>query len=377
MSMKSTVIERVRRRAAGFTLAELLVSIVVVVIITLIASQVMTSATAITRTGNKHFDTDTQARVVLDRMALDFAKMVKRTDVDYYIKQPNKYNGHGNGHGCGQGRNGDKGSDQIAFYSQVTGYYPSTTAAEQSPISLVVYRVNEGSNASDRYGRLERMAKGLLWNGVENTTGNSAKYPIVFTTGQFPSSTQGSCPYAGTTGFWAVSPNQGGWSAAICNDNGQWSQDNDYEVLGPGVFRFEYYYLLKNGRVTDWPWDRFDYPTQLTIYNPVALGLTQIRAIAVSVAVIDPASRALIQQAAAANPTTYGDILDLGAELPDFKNSCGQGNGQRAIGSLELQWKGILDSVARTGQTPQGKKIPPEAAKGIRVYNRYFDLKSW
>ena len=376
MSMKSTVIERVRRTAAGFTLVELLISIAVVVIITLMASQLMTSATAITRTGNKHFDTDTQARVVLDRMALDFAKMVKRTDVDYYIKQPNKYNGHGNGHGCGQGRNGDKGSDQIAFYSQVPGYYPSATPAAQSPISLVAYRVNEGSNGA-RYGTLERMAKGLLWNGVENTTGTNAKYPIVFATGQFPSSTQGSCPYAGTTGFWAVSPNQGGWSAAICNDNGQWSQDNDYEVLGPGVFRFEYYYLLKNGRVTDWPWDRFDYPTQQTIYSPVPIGLTQIRAIAVSVAVIDPAARALIQQAAAANPTTYGDILDLGAELPDFKNSCGQGNGQRAIGSLELQWKGILDSVVRTGQTPQGKKIPAEAAKGIRVYNRYFDLKTW
>jgi hypothetical protein len=375
MSMRSTIIERVRRTAAGFTIAELLVSIVVVVIITLIASQVTTSATAIARTGHKHFDTDTQARVVLDRMALDFAQMVKRTDVDYYIKQPNKYNGHGNGHGCGQGKNGDKGSDQIAFYSQVPGYYPSATAAEQSPISLVAYRVNEGSNGSDRYGRLERMAKGLRWNGVDNTTNNSATYPIVFATGQFPSSTQGNCPYAGTTGPWAAkSP---GWSAAICNDNGQWSQDNDYEVLGPGVFRFEYYYLLKNGRVTDWPWDRFDYPTQLTIYNPLLLGLTQIRAIAVSIAVIDPASRALIQQAAAANPTAYGDILDLGAELPDFKNSCGRGNGQRAIGSLELQWKGVLDSVAQTGQTPQGKKIPPEAAKAIRVYNRYFDLKVW
>jgi len=143
------------------------------------------------------------------------------------------------------------------------------------------------------------------------------------------------------------------------------------------VFRFEYYYLLKNGRVTDRPWDRFDYPTQLTIYTPLLLGLSQIRAIAVSIAVIDPAGRALIQQADAANPTAYGDILDLGAELPDFKNSCGQGNGQRAIGSLELQWKGIIESVARTGQTPQGKKIPAEAAKGIRVYNRYFDLKIW
>jgi competence protein ComGC len=374
MSMKSTIIESVRRTAAGFTIAELLVSIVVVVIITLIASQVMTSATAITRTGNKHFDTDTQARVVLDRMALDFAQMVKRTDVDYYIKQPNKYNGHGNGHGCGLGKNGDKGSDQIAFYSQVPGYYPpSATAAQQSPISLVAYRVNEGSNGSDRYGRLERMAKGLRWNGVDNTTDNGATYPIVFATGQFPSSTQGNCPYAGTTGPWAAkSP---GWSAAICNDPGQFSQDPDYEVLGPGVFRFEYYYLLKNGRVTDWPWDRFDYPTQLTIYNPVALGLTQIRAIAVSMAVIDSTSRALIQKAS--TTTGFGDILDLAAELPDFKNSCGQGNGQRAIGSLELQWKGILDSVARTGQTPQGKKIPPEAAKGIRVYNRYFDLKIW
>ena len=83
----------------------------------------------------------------------------------------------------------EQGSDQIAFYSQVPGYYPSATAAEQSPISLVAYRVNEGSNGSDRYGRLERMAKGLRWNGVDNTTNNSATYPIVFATGQFPSST--------------------------------------------------------------------------------------------------------------------------------------------------------------------------------------------
>src|SRR5262245_27482685 len=373
MNIKSDITARNRGIAAGFTLAELLGSVMVVVLITLIASQLMTSATAITRTGNRHFDTDTQARVVFDRMALDFAQMVKRTDVDYYIKQPNKYNGHGNGHGCGLGKNGGKGSDQIAFFSHVPGYYPSNTAAEQSPISLVAYRVSEANGA--RYGMLERMAKRLRWNGVDNGTGQNATYPIVFATGQFPNSTQGNCPYAGTTGPWAAPPP--GWSGAICNDNGQWSQDNDYEVLGPGVFRLEYYYLLKNGRITDWPWDRFDYPTQLTNYNPLLLGASQIRAIAVSIAVIDPASRALIQQADAANPATYGDILDLGAELPDFKNSCGRGNGQRAIGRLELQWKGIIDSVAATGKTPQGKLYPPEAAKGIRIYNRYFDLKIW
>ena len=369
MSTKSGIMPRVPRRTAGFTLAELLVSIVVLVIIIFMASQLMTSATAITRTGNKHFDTDTQARVVLDRMALDFAQMVKRTDVDYYVKQK-VFKGHNNGHGCGQGHNNDLSSDQMAFYSQVPGYYPSATAAEQSPISLVAYRVNEATNSGDRYGRLERMAKGLRWNGVDNGIGNGATYPIVFQTGQIDNSCNGnSCPCNGTVGPWANA-----WSGAICNNNS--SSDPDYEIIGPNVFRFEYYYMLKNGRVTDWPWDRFDYPTQQTMYSPLKLGLSQIRSLAVTIAVIDPASRALIQQAHSAN-AAYGDILDVAAALPDFKSTCGRGNSQRSMGTLEADWKTAIESIARTGQTDQGKLIPAEAAKGMRVYNRYFDLKIW
>jgi hypothetical protein len=135
--------------------------------------------------------------------------------------------------------------------------------------------------------------------------------------------------------------------------------------------------MLKNGRVTDWPWDRFDEgnQTRQSINNPTSIGLSQVRAIAVSIAVIDPASRALIQQAAA--NTAYGNILDLGAELPDFKNSCGRGNSQKSIGDLEAEWKGIIETVAQTGQVSGGKLIPREAAKGVRVYNRYFDLKIW
>lgn len=377
--MKLVIIARMRSKAAGFTLAELLVSIVVVVIITLMASQLMTNATAIARNGHKHFDTDTEARVVLDRMALDFAQMVKRTDVDYYVKQK-VYKGHGNGHGCGNGRNNDLSSDQIAFYSQVPAYNPDPStysSTKQSPISLIAYRVNESTAAQDaaQYGRLERMAKGLLWNGVSNNTGNSNNvyYPIVFQTGQIDSTCNGNtCPCNGTVGPWANV-----WSGAICNTNS--SRDQDYEIIGPNVFRFEYYYMLKNGRVTDWPWDRFDDtsdPPRQRITDPPSIGLSQVRSIAVSIAVIDPASRALIQQAAAAN-AAYGDILDVAAELPDFKNSCGRGNGQRSIGSLELQWKGVIETMAQTGQTPQGKLVPGEAAKGIRVYTRYFDLKIW
>jgi hypothetical protein len=321
-------------------------------IILFMVTQLMTSATVITRTGHKQIDTDTQARVVLDRMALDFAQMVKRTDVDYYLKQRQNYNGHGNGHGCGRGRNADLGSDQIAFFTVVPGYYPSSSYG--SPISLVAYRVNEDNSSSPAYARLERMGKGLLWNGVSTA---STDLPLFF------------LPLNIDTMWPPATHNFGGGNPNLSRD------PDNYEVIGPGVFRFEYYYLLKNGRVTDWPWDRWDLPNQLTITNPVSIGLSQVEAIAVSIAVIDPAGRALIQ---AASPNTgYGDILDLAAELIDFKNGCGRGVGARKIGELEAQWKGVIESIASTGHPPSSTlQFPPEAAKMIRIYNRYFELKT-
>src|SRR5437868_6272800 len=114
--MKSFAIVSAGRAKNGFSLVEIMVSVAVLTLLLLIVSQVINHATAITRSGNKHIDTDTQARVVFDRMAIDFGQMLKRTDVDYYIKQPTNYNGHGNGHGYGNKvRTGQQGSDQIAF----------------------------------------------------------------------------------------------------------------------------------------------------------------------------------------------------------------------------------------------------------------------
>ena len=78
MIMKRFAIVNVRRSSGAFTLVELLISFGVLALLILLVSQLMNSATAVTRTGSKHIDTDTQARVILDRMALDFAKMLKR-----------------------------------------------------------------------------------------------------------------------------------------------------------------------------------------------------------------------------------------------------------------------------------------------------------
>ncbi len=130
----------------------------VLVLIVLLFTQLLNSAATITVLGNKRMDADSEARQVFDRMALDFAQMVKRSDVDYFAKgtvAPNSVGGLMTG-----------GNDQIAFYSSAPGYYPST--GSQSPVSLVAYRVNARN-------QLERMGVGLVWNAVSPTD-----VPVVF-----------------------------------------------------------------------------------------------------------------------------------------------------------------------------------------------------
>src|SRR5438094_181521 len=70
----------------GFTLAELLVSMGVLVLLVFLATQLLNSAATVTILGHKQMDADSQARQLLDRMAIDFAQMLKRSDVSYYVK---------------------------------------------------------------------------------------------------------------------------------------------------------------------------------------------------------------------------------------------------------------------------------------------------
>jgi hypothetical protein len=348
MIMKRFAIVNARRNSGAFTLAELLISMGVLALLILLFSQMMNSATAVSRTGSKRIDTDTEARAVLDRMALDFGQMLKRPDVDYYIKEPSgKYKGHGNGHGYGKPLGAGPQfqlNDQIAFFAQMPGYYP---AGSQSPVSLVAYRVNKGNSNSRSYLRLERMGKGLLWNGASNATNPSAIYPIVFLPRTIDLINS--------------------WSAAV--ENTPSSTDSDYEIVGPNVFRFEYYYLLKNGGVTDVPWDKDARPTQTSLTVPVSIGLIDVQAIGVAIAVIDPASRSII-------PTT--SLFEIADDMDDFKTAPGRGvGGAKKIGDMEVQWNTVLQTIASTGRTSGTSPVPAEAAKAIRIYNRYFDLRSF
>jgi prepilin-type N-terminal cleavage/methylation domain-containing protein len=274
----------VRKSNKAFTLVEMLVSITVLTLIVLLISRLFSSASALTTSGNKRMDVDGQARPLLDRIAMDFAQMVKRSDVDYYVKSSS---------------NAQAGNDQIAFYSVVPGY--GTTSA--SPVSLVAYRINAQNQA-------ERMGKGLIWNGD-----SSAGTPIVF------------LPLTIITT----------WTAATDN-----TTDPDYELIAPNVFRFEYYYVLKNGTLSDTPWDAGAGHTALN-------GMQDVAAISVAIAAIDPKSRILLSD------TQIGTVA---ARMNDFASSMVQG-------ALVAQWQTALDSTT---------DMPRPAIAGIRVYQRYFQL---
>jgi hypothetical protein len=149
----------------AFALAELVVSLGVLVLLALLATQLLNNAATVTTLGHGRMDVDSQAREVLDRMAIDFAKMLKRSDIDYYLKSP----------GSPQ-----TGNDQIAFYTASPGYFatvptPAPAYTTKSPISLVAYRINANSTWSS-YNRMARLGHGLAWNAFSSTGLQSCFY---------------------------------------------------------------------------------------------------------------------------------------------------------------------------------------------------------
>jgi hypothetical protein len=277
---------------SAFTIVELLVSIAVLVVLVLLIGRLFSSASAITASGNKRMDADAQLRSLFDRIAVDFSQMVKRSDVDYYLKSPSTT---------------QTANDQLAFYSTVSGYYPST--GSQSPISVVGYRINSTSGSTS-FNKFERMSKGLVWNGV-----SSSDTPVVF----LPLTISATWP-------------------AATNGN----SDPDYELIAPYVFRFEYYYLLKNGNLSDGPWDTSAGHTSVS-------GMQDVAAISVCVATIDPKSRVLISDS---------QLTTLIGRLSDFSTSM-------ATGDLFSQWQTALDGTT---------DMPRPAVSAVRIYERYFYL---
>jgi len=354
-------------------LAELAVTVGVLVLLTFLATQLLKSAATVTTLGHKQMDADSQTRQLLDRMAIDFAQMVKRSDVDYYLKSS------ATPPPTGVRNLLQPGNDIIAFYSTVPGYYPST--GSQSPVSLVAYRINQNTTTGNAaYLKLERMGKGLLWSAVTPTPA-----PVVFMPMPLASPIPTpEMPYP------APNPIPAPAWPEVASNTSSWS---DSEVIGPQVFRFEYYYLLKGQTdpinpgttyspiFSDTPWDTriCSCPTPTPTPTPTAIptvtpppvatptppsvcchvaprGMQDVAAVVVVIAVIDPQSKVLVTDAQLARLNGADGSPPV---LVDY--AAGMTPGQ-----LLAQWRAALD-LNTVGLVPQ-------AISGIRVYERYLYL---
>lgn len=322
-SAQPTPLPLQRRGATAFTLAELLVTVGVLVLLVVLFAQLLNSAATITTLGHKQMDADSQARQLLDRMAVDFAQMVKRSDVDYYVKSSAT---------APLRRVVQSGNDQIAFYSAIPGYYPTTISTNQSPVSLVAYRVyapGPTPSPCPNCNKLERIGKGLVWNAV-----STSDTPVVFIPIPVASPLPARDLPVPTPAPPLPTP---AWPPA-----GNMTTDSDYEVIGPQVFRFEYYYLLTNGTSSDIPWDAS------AGHNTVA-GMQDVSAIVVDIAVIDARSKVLL---------TDAQITSLAAQLVDYSSGM-------VPGQLRANWENTLNGITN---------LPRPAVSGVRVYERYFYL---
>ena len=97
-------------------------------LIAVFIAQLFNSATATATMSRKHIDADEEARLVLDRMGSDLARMVKRPDVNYIF--------------CKNTGGGTTGAnDAMFFYSEAPGYLnPSATATWRPPEAPAPWR---------------------------------------------------------------------------------------------------------------------------------------------------------------------------------------------------------------------------------------------
>ena len=305
----------------AFTVLELLVSIALMALLLLVVAHIMNNARTVATSSRRHIDADAEARMVFDRMARDFARMVKRSDVDYLVTK-------------------QAGSDSVFFYSEAPGF-SSATGASQNGVSLVGYRINSSF-------QLERLGKGLTWDG----TGADS---MVFLTFANQTTAPPSVPADDST-----------LAKAFSSEVAPASTDPDYHVLAQNVFRFEICFLLKSrvqpdGAILPAIYSNVPYDSRASHTSTAGIGLSDVQAIVVTLAVLDNTSKKILPAGA--------DLTAAVAALPDPSDA----SLANSTPTLPAQaWRSLVNS----GNFSQSSGLPPSAASHVRIYQRIFELNT-
>lgn len=315
----------------AFTLIEMMVSTTILMLLIAITAQVINSVTISIASNRNRMNADGIARMVFDRMAMDFEAMIKRKDVDYVCK----------------GMSADTlmaGNDSLFFYGEAPAYFSGT--ANNSPIALVGYRVASNTSYYPHTPVMERLSKGLLRDGGGNTPGSMVYLSYA--------STSSTTPLMQSTLL-------GNWADVIADN----STDAAYHVIANQVFRMEVCYLLK-------PYTKPDGTTVAAKYSIVPYngvdsahsavnGFQDVSAIVVAIAVLDDTSRNKIADVGAG-------VSAMAAKLADAAETDFSGTQPNLMAS---KWSTMVKS---SDFAPDG--TPKVVADQVRVYQRHFYLNN-
>lgn len=248
-------------KSGGFTLIEITVSIAVFALLVILLSQLAGSVSKTISLSRTPIDADSQARMIFDRMASDFSKIVLRNDVDYVFTKPD-------------------GNDRMFFYSEAPASFSGAATSSKNPVALVGYQVNS------KY-QLERLGMGLSWDGSPDESVNpptpGAMVYLSYPVQNIPASTTATStpfPQSTITGNWPVTLK----ADATTNSN--------YHVIGDQVFRLEICFLLTNGVLSNTP------ALSQNTTGTTGFNLHDVAAVVVAIGILDTHGRNLVSDPA-------------------------------------------------------------------------------
>jgi prepilin-type N-terminal cleavage/methylation domain-containing protein len=103
---------RSRHFQSAFTLIEVLVSLAVLLMVVGLVAELTNNAAQVSTFGRNRMDTDSQARLIFDRMASDIGEMCKRKDVDCVLAKL------------------DGGNDALFFFAEAPSFFLQTPATK-------------------------------------------------------------------------------------------------------------------------------------------------------------------------------------------------------------------------------------------------------
>jgi prepilin-type N-terminal cleavage/methylation domain-containing protein len=189
--------------SAGFTLIELLVAMAVFLLIAVTVASLADSTAKITSLSNSRLGADATARLALDRMGVDFSRAILRPELPDRIEKLN-------------------GNDRLVFYVRTDSY----NSNHDRGISAVAYEVQNFM--------LMRGVNGFTWTDTQDDASQ-----LFFVGMTWP---------PGEASF--VEDRN---AAAARLPQVESTDEERFEVLSPGVFRFEYCFLLKDGTLSTLP----------------------------------------------------------------------------------------------------------------------------